>query len=413
MFSIITMASSTTKPTAAVEGHVEHGEQEDRDGEDDGDHEEGHQCDLHAAQEDQQHHPGQRDSDQDGIADAVGRRRDELALVVPVAHLHPGRKVRLEVRELRLDVLDDPDGVPTGLLVDLEGDGPMAVPGHADPLGNAGPADGGDVREGDQPVPAGAEHRMLDLVEAPEPGIREHQVELVVVLELAHRLEDVGGGERLHDVVQAESVGAELGGVHGDPVLALASAEDAHLGDPVDRGEQGDQLVLGDLVQLHQVHGLRGEDVGRDGEDRRVHSPRLERRAGRKLSQGLRDGGLDVEERLRHVAAPVEVDGELGAPAARRRSDRPEARDAANRLLHRTGHFGDHLLRGPVSRVQHDLDAREVHLRKQRHGQAQHADESAGRQDPEQEEDRPPVAGRPLGSAHRGDSRTMAPSLSS
>ena len=254
---------------------------------------------------------------------------------------------------------------------------------------------------------------MTDLIEILEARVRQHQVELVMILQPSHRLQHIGGGQGLDHVVDGEAIGQQARRIDIHAVLGLLSAEDADAGHAVDRRKQRHQLILGDVAQPHRIDCLRSQAVGGHGKHGGIHPPRGEAGARWQRRQHLVDCRLDLLQGQRHVAAPVEVDGKIGRAATGGGADIAHARHRSHSDLHRTRHRNGHLIGGPVAGLQRHPDPREVHVRKQGHRQVQAGGGATQGQERQQRQQRPAVIRRPARQTHRGTSRTGSPSFNS
>src|SRR5438046_9338130 len=108
---------------------------------------------------------GERYANEDGVARAVRRGDDEIALVVPIRDLHSFGNLLRDLFELRLDSFRDPDGVAARLLIDLEDHGIAAIRGHARPLRLGRMLDRRDILEQHYAIGRRAQDRVLDLLE--------------------------------------------------------------------------------------------------------------------------------------------------------------------------------------------------------------------------------------------------------
>ena len=399
-----------------VEAHVQHRQQQHGDRQHRGHHDQRHHDHPHVAQEHEQDQAGQHDADQDRVAHAAGGALDQLGLVVPVGHLHAGRHLVL-VQPL-LHVVLDLHAVAVGLLVDLQQHCVLAVGIHPHPLRHAAQPDRGHVAQPQHAARIGAQHDGTQRGGGGRLVVGQQQVQLVVILQPAQRLDGGGGGHRPVDVVDAQTLRAQLAQVHIDMKLARLAALHTDLGHPVDAGQQRAQLVFGQVVQLHRAERLRAQAVGEDRKHRRVHPPRLQPRAGRQLGQDLPGGGIHVQQRAAHVGAPVEGHRDFRAATAGGGAHIAHAAHAADRLLHRRGHLDRHLVGGSIAGIQRQLHARKRHAGKQRYRQPERAGQPAQHQHQCQKQQRTPVPVHPLGGRHRGHrhracSRTAMPSESS
>ncbi len=330
-----------------VEAHAEHIQQQHARGQRSRHHQRGDQHHAHVAQEQDQHHAGQHQADQHRVADADSRLHDELALVVPLGELHAGRQ--LESAQAALHFRCNLQCVAVWLLIDIEKSSGLAVFDYAGPLWDDAVAHLCDVTQTHHAAGTGLHYQLLERVELPQVAVGNYQVEFVVVLHTADRLQRISGGNCGDQVAEAQSVRVKTMWVGQHLDFGYRAALHGHTCQAGHRGEQRHDLKLGQIVERCLRHGVRGQRVGDDREHRRVHAPNVETGAGRQARENLSDGRIDQQRGGDHVAAPAEVDGDLRRAARSGRAHFEHSRHRTDRLLHRPGHAQSGLVNGAVA----------------------------------------------------------------
>ena len=153
---------------------------------------------------------------------------------------------------------------------------------------------------------------------------------------------------------------------------------------PRDRREALRDERLGDLVHRRELHRGRREDEVEDGLVGRVDllERRRGRHPGRELARGRGDRRLDVLRGRVDVAVERELERDLRRPLRARRVDRVEARDRRELPLEGRRDRGRHRLGARARKARRHLDRREVDVREVAHGERAEADR------PEQEDPR-------------------------
>ena len=96
------------------------------------------------------------------------------------------------------------------------------------------------------PAGTGAQDSLLHIIQPAHLIGRHQKIELIVILDLAHRLQCVGGGERVGQVVQREMIGGKTPWIGVDLHLAGIPTLHLHAGNARHGGEQRHHLVAGD-----------------------------------------------------------------------------------------------------------------------------------------------------------------------
>nr|WP_269085349.1 hypothetical protein [Acidihalobacter prosperus] len=368
----------------------------------------------------EQHQGREHHAEDDGIAHRTRRIEDQPALVVPLVDVQIGRQARLYGFQSRLDRAVDGYGVAAELLVDGHQHGLMAVCGDRDPLRASGQPHGGHVIERHHAVLAGTQHGVADLGEVLEAGVGEQQEQLVVGLQAADRADDVGGGERALDITHGQAEGGEARGIDGDAVFRGLAAHHPDAAHALHAGKQRHQLVARDIAQLYLTQVRGGQAVGQHRELGRVHAMDLEVGAGRQPRQHLIERRLHLQDRARHVGAPVEADIDVGRATAGGRADGGDLGYAAQGPFDHARDFQRHLAGRAVAGVEIDFHARKGNGGEQGNGHAQGGINAAEHQQQHQEQYRAAVSQQPareaaFAPAHDGGVavRTDRPSRSS
>src|SRR5512135_277245 len=235
-------------------------------------------------EEEEDHQGHQHERLEQGVEHLVDGGLQEGGDVVADLIVHTGReRLRLDLLQLLLDLLDDGGGVGAGGLLQDDGGGGVAVDVRVDVVVRGAQFDVGDVLEPqDLAIRICLENNisiLIRLVVAPHVG----QNVLDRLRRLARRLAEASGradhallSEGLHDVVGRQVVGAHAVELQPDPHGVLAAAEDrgaADAPDPLDLGQEVDvgvvvEEVLVDAlgravdvhVHQHARHGLHDDD---------------------------------------------------------------------------------------------------------------------------------------------------------
>ncbi len=325
-------------------------------------------------------------------------------------------ELRPQRRELRLDRVHDGDRVRARLALDRERDDlPVVIP-VPDPVVLDAVHDLPEVAEGHgRAVAVRDDHRPVrGRVE--ELAVRLHGERLVHAVERPDGQVRVLPLDRGRHLVDADPPGRELRrvepGAHGE----LLRPRHLDLRDARDRREALRDERLGDLVDRRERHRRRREDEVEDGLVGRVDllERRRRRHARRKLAGGRGDRRLDVLGGRVDVAVERELERDLRRPLRARRVDRVEARDRRELPLEGRRDRGGHRLGARAREARRHLDRREVDVREVADGQRAESDR-AEQEDPRHDErrhDGPPD--ERLGDAHPLDlvsvlSSTFAP----
>src|SRR4051794_1401938 len=221
------------------------------------------------AEEQEDHQGHQHEGLEQGVEYLLDGGLQERGDVVGDGEVHAGReRLRLHLRELLLDLLDDGGGVGAGGLLEDDGGRGEAVDVRVEVIVRGAQLDLGDVLEPkDLTVGIGLEDDVLILLRlavASHPG----QDVFDRLRRPARRLAETPGrtdhallAQGLHDVLGGHVVGAHAVEVQPDLHRILAAAEDrggADAPDPLDLGEDVDEGVVVEEILvdafLHTVY---------------------------------------------------------------------------------------------------------------------------------------------------------------
>ena len=188
-----------------------------------------------------------------------------------------------------------------------------------------------------------------------------------MILEPTDRAQHVRRSDGFGDIVEAQPICRKPCRVHQDLEFLVFSAGDADLRDAGNPGQHWSQLEQSEIAQGCQRHRLRGQAIGDDRENGRIHPQYRRRRTGRQLRHGLVDCGVDLKRRRDHVGAPFESDRNLRSTAAGCGAHISQPRDPKKSLLYRCRDLEHHLLGGTVAGIERNPDARELDVGKQCH----------------------------------------------
>ena len=292
------------------------------------------------------------------------RRADRGGAVGQHCDIDRRGKRRPQLRQERLDTVDDLDDIGAGLPLNIDDNRLVGV--H--PRGELGilSAFGGarDIRQlhrravpvsHDQVVVVG---RLSDLI------VGVDRVGAARPVEIAFGRVDIGIGERRAQIVDVEAVGGELAVIRLDAHCRPVPAADADQADPRQLRDFLRETGVGEILDLGQRHRLGGQCQGQDrcvrgvylGIDRRRRQIRRQQVAGR------------VDRRLNfllgHIETEVEAElkGDHRGPGRARRGHLVEPRHLAELHLERRGHRRGHHI-GTGARVEGlHLDRRIIDL---------------------------------------------------
>ena len=358
---------------------------------------------ANGAQEEEDHHDDETDGEQqleldvlDGGADGVGAVGEDL-------EFDAGGKRLAQLGQQRLHAVDDADDVGAGLALNVDDDGRLDVGlrggnvdsravvlllrvrglcGIAHPRGLVeifgGVDDLGDVLEADGRVVAVGDDDVVVVIGGHQLVVVADGVRLTRAIERALGLVDVGGADGGADVLERETIAGQLRGVGLDAYGGLLTAGD---GDQTDAGELRDLLRehgVGEVFNLLQRNGVRGE---REREDRRVGRVDLgvDGRVGqvlRKEGVGGVDGGLHVLLGDVDGLLEAELERDDGAATGGDGGHLLKAGDLAELALERTGDRLRHHVGAGAGVVGLDLDDGVVDLRQRGDRQFQPRDKA-------------------------------------
>ena len=315
------------------------------------------------------------------------------ARIVVGAVVHDGerdarRHRALQLRQLGLDALHGLDDVGAGLALDVDHDRRMALVPAADLAVLQAVDHVGDVAQqhrravavGHDDVAIGGRRR--DLV------VGRDRVGLMRAVERALGARHIGGDDDVAHVFERDAVVGEPRQIgldaHRRPDVALH-------GDAADAGQFAQsrrQQRVGDVAQLPQrdvAGGQRQRDDRRIGRvhlriDRRIRQVARQRRA-RRVDRGLHvlGGGVDV-------AVEIELQRDLADAERTRRRHQRERGNLAEIALERRRHQRRHGVGAGARQLGRDLDGGEIDLRQRRRPAGEIAEQ------PAQQESRPRAA---------------------
>ena len=110
-----------------------------------------------------------------------------------------------------------------------------------------------------------------------------------MILEPTDGAQHVRRSNGFGDIVEAQPKCRKPRPIHQDLEFLVFSAGHTDSRDPGNPGQHGSQLEQSDIAQGRQRHRLRGQAIGDDRKNRRIHTQYRRRRAGRQLGHGLVD----------------------------------------------------------------------------------------------------------------------------
>jgi hypothetical protein len=297
------------------------------------------------------------------------------ARIVRVASMATPRRIvggnrRLELRHQRPHAVYGVDDVRSRLAEDDEEHGRLAVgdPGRANVLDRIGHA--GDVREAHRRALRVVDDQRLVVRGLEQLVRRGDRPRLRAGADLPLGPVRVGGVEGGPHVVEPEPVVVQRERVHVDPDGGQRAASDEHLSHPRQLRELLLEHGRRDVVHAGALHEVRshGED-----DHRRVGRVDLAirgvvRQVRGKLPARRVDGGLDVARRGVDVAREVELERHVGGAERARRRHLRDAGDPPELPLQRRGDGRRHGVRVRAGEAGLDVDRRELDLRQRRDG---------------------------------------------
>ncbi len=168
----------------------------------------------------------------------------------------------------------------------------------------------------------------------------------LTVAQRALRRSDVGGDQRVADVVRSQPLGGERIAVQFDPHRMRRAAEHLHLSHPGNSCHRGLQQRVGDVVQPVRRQTGRGQRHQQYGNLRSVKLEVLRRRRQRReVRRSVVDRRLHLARRRVGVDAEIEQHLDLHATFAGIAHHLFHAGDAAEVTLQRCHHRAGHGLR--------------------------------------------------------------------
>ncbi len=297
-------------------------------------------------EEDDQHH--QHHGQQQLELDVLDRLADGGGAVGHHGDLDGGGERTLQLRQERLDPVDDFDDVGARLPLDVDDHRRGVVhPGRlVDVLGTVDRL--GHVREVDRRAVLVGDNQRAVILAREKLVVGADDVGLARAVKAPLGLVDVGGGEGRVQVFEGQPVGGQGRRVGVDPHCRPLTAGYADQTDPRELGDLLGKAGIGQIFHLRQRQGVGGE---RQRQYRRIGrvdlavDRRIGQVAGKEGEPGV-DGRLDLL--LRHVKAQIET--EL------KRDDRTAAGTGRGHLG-KTGHLAELTLQGGGHGGGHDVGA--------------------------------------------------------
>ena len=179
-----------------------------------------------------------------------------------------------------------------------------------------------------------------------------------------HRLQYIGSAQRSRDIVHAQAMAGEARRIDIHAQLAYLAAEHFDTCDTVDRGEQGQQLVLRNLANAREIELVGTQAIGGHRKHKGIHAPHIEAGAGRERRQYSGQFRLHLQGGDIQIAPPVKIERHLGTATAGRGTYFKQSRHALDRLFCGPGDLRDHLRRRLVSGFNGNRDAWKADARK-------------------------------------------------
>ena len=353
-----------------VEAHAEREEKQTGCREDGGQHQPGDDHQPSRTEEDEEHDSREHRAHENRIPHRIGRAYDQFGLIVEGGDLD--RRRQAERGEARIDRAHDRHCVAFERLADVDQHCLLAVRGHPAERRSGRGRDRRDLPEGDN---SRAACRRLDrdcreIACIGDAVFEQDEIETVPILDLAETTHHIGLAERRHDVAQADAERLQPRWIDLDRKFTGAATEDIYAGNAFDRGQRRQDLEFRKGTKRLGAKAVGGQGKAGYRKDRGIRAPDVEARPRR---QGRQQRGKRALRRLRrgdHIVAPLKVECDFGAAAARDRADPGHARDGAQPDLDRAGDLGFHLRRVAIPGIDRDDDARIVDVGEEPDGNA-------------------------------------------
>ena len=212
------------------------------------------------------------------------RGADGVGGVVHDGELDAGRERALQPRQLALDALHGLDHVGAGLALDVDDDGGLAVVPGADLVVLEPVDDLGDVLEQHRRVVAVGDDDVAIGLGGGDLLVGGDGVGLVRAVERAGRAGDIGADDHRAQILEPDAVVGEPREVGLDAHRRLEAALHRDLADAADLAQPLRQQRVGEVGKLPQRDGRRGQRQRDDRRVGRVHL-RIDRRIGQVARQ--------------------------------------------------------------------------------------------------------------------------------
>ncbi len=372
-----------------VEAHPEQLQAHHRDQHRDGDH---HRCNESrppVLQEADQHEHRQPEPDEDALFHAADGIAHQHGVVVEGGDPDIGRERGPQLSEFGVHRVCDGERIAGRLLHHVDEDSGAAV-GSDDVIHRLLRAD--DFSQVFHPHGRAARHihhQVQDLFGRRQHPVHGGQIQVVVLLNHARALDDVGGADGLHHARQRQVISVEFLRVHQHVELRPPAADDARFGHAGNTVQAGHDPVIGEVPQVGLRPRGRREADAKHGKDREREPVDIEPAPGRQRRRDLGDAALHQVLGVADVDVPGEEHADLGGAARRHRAQQRDAWHDADGLFERPRHRLHLHFHGRDAVIHQDDDPREVRLREDRHRQPEQQDRAGHRQAEHGEEDRP------------------------
>ena len=309
------------------------------------------------------------DDDHDGAVPdrflhVLDRRLDEIGLFEQLVDFYVRRQRLADLRQRRLNLAREADGVDARLLLHGENHGGLAV--HAGVAAHDLPAElhGGDIMQVHGDALAHHDDGVGNVFErGGAPHVADERLLVGVFQEAAGgvALRLPGGG---NDLLQADAVGGEFFRRRQDLILLHAPADGDHLRNAGDREQPLAHGPVGERADVHRGRragfALQADqhDLAHDGTDR----PHGRRDAAGEFFRGELQALLHELARAVDVHAPVKLDIEHRQPDARGGAHPFHAGRTVKRGLHWQVDQGLDLLGCEASGLGENVDGRAVQI---------------------------------------------------
>ncbi len=267
-----------------------------------------------------------------------------------------GRNNVLAVQRDGFDVIRDAGDVAADLASDVKDRRGAPVAGDQSPAVGGALLDGGDVAQADRALLVRTDHSVAHFVRALELGIGQHQKLLVVAVETSHATDVVGGAQPLRNVGQAEVVGQSLLGINEDGDLTRIRGVHFHAAHALDAAEHRPQVVDRVIVQVGIGHvAVQNQAQNRENAGRQPLDLNLG--LGGERAARFIHTRLHQLQRLLHIGARTEEDGNFRSAADGARTHPPHSQHGTHLFFNRTGNDEQSGVRRKIARVDQNHNA--------------------------------------------------------